>query len=55
MINQGEKARLREVFKNAQKLYDKKYRLFKRKHNSQKINELKDAAENNPNEMWKKN
>ena len=52
--DQPEKARLREYFKQSQKLFDKRYRFFKRKAKAQELNDLKSDAQYNPNEMWKK-
>ena len=52
--DQQEKGRLRECFKQSQKLFDKRYRYFKRKSKAQELNDLKNDAHSNPNEMWKK-
>ena len=44
---------LNEEFKLAQRHFDKKFLYFKRQHKSNKTQNLKDAAERDPNEMWK--
>ena len=44
---------LRNQFKLAQKHFDKKFRFFKRLHNSGKLKDLEHSAEKDPNEMWK--
>lgn len=43
---------LRIQFKNAQTIFDKRYRLFKRLHAKKELEKLETDAKNNPVEMW---
>ena len=42
------------IYKNAQKLFDRKMRYFKRKHQKKDIEELQDLASKDMTGMWKK-
>ena len=44
---------LRNQFKVAQTNFDKKFRFFKRLHNSGKFKNLENCADKDPSEMWK--
>ena len=50
----GWKHQLKAKYKCAQKLYDKKYRFFKRQHKKKEFEDLSEDAVNNPAEMWAK-
>ena len=41
-------------FRNAQKLFDRKFRYFKRKHKKEEFEDLGKLADSNPAEMWAK-
>ena len=45
---------LRLNFKNYQKLFDKKFRYFKRQYNKKRFLELSESASTNPADMWAK-
>ena len=50
----GWKQQLKTNFRYNQKLFDKKYRYFKRKHKKEEFEDLGNSASNNPAEMWAK-
>ena len=47
-----QKQYLHNVFKEKQKIFDCKFRFFKRKAKKQQYNELESLAKNDPREMW---
>ena len=47
------KTLLRQDYNNSRKMFDKKFRYFKRKYKAKQMSELHNFAEFNPNEMWK--
>ena len=49
-----QKSHLRMIYKNAQKLFDRKMRYFKRKHQKKDIEELQDLASKDMTGMWKR-
>lgn len=46
------KNNLRLIFKEAQSLFDKKYRFYKRQHRKKEYCDLENHARSNPTEMW---
>ena len=50
----GWKRQLKTNYKNAQKLFDKKFRFLKRQHNKKEFEDLSNDADNNPVDMWAK-
>ena len=48
----NQKQILRITYKNCQKLFDKKFRYFKRQHNKNSFCELSEAASANPTDIW---
>ena len=48
------KNKLREDYKTAQKLFDKKFRFFKRQHKKKDFEDLEEFSKNNPTQMWAK-
>ena len=50
--NPQQKACLRDIYKNAQRCFDSKYRYFKRKYRKSEYDNLEKLAESSPNEMW---
>ena len=46
------KNNLRVEFKSCQKMFDKKYRFYKRKHKKDQLETLECNARTNPMEMW---
>jgi hypothetical protein len=49
----AQKETFRKQFQAAQTHFDKKFRSYKRQHNSGKFKDLENFAEKDPNEMWK--
>ena len=48
------KQRLRANYKEAQKLFDKKFRFYKRAHKKKDFEDLSNLSDTNPTEMWAK-
>ena len=46
------KNELHKIFKESQKIYDRKFRYFKRKHRKQGFTDLEHLSRTNPAEMW---
>ena len=53
-MNLAQKQFLRNVYQNAQKTFDSKFRFFKRKHKKSEYEDLENLAKTNPNEMLAK-
>ena len=45
---------LHQTYKNSQKIFDRKFRFFKRKHRKQPFIDLENLSKENPSEMWAK-
>ena len=52
--NLAQKQQFQAEFKNAQKIFDRKFRYYKRKHKAQEFIDLENLSKNNPAEMWAK-
>ena len=52
--NPEHKSFLRQVYQNAQRTFDNKFRFFKRKYRKAEFKNIERLAESDPNEMWAK-